>query len=169
MLRLKELREDRQLNMRQAAKMLGIPYTTYISYEKGEREPNSEMLINLAEFFNCSIDYLVGRSDQIIDDRTWDEYARKVEDSINAGLESDSMLLKQLFPGSTSDDTFALLHQIVPAIRMMNHNGIAELGKRADELSRLREYMNQETRGMIEEEHRLWEEEQRKKENPPTE
>ena len=62
MLRLKDLREERKLNMRQAAKALEIPYTTYISYVKGEREPNSEMLINLADFFNCSIDYLIGRS-----------------------------------------------------------------------------------------------------------
>ncbi len=61
MLRLKELREEKGINMRQTAKSLGIPYTTYISYEKGDREPNSEMLINLAEFFNCSIDYLIGR------------------------------------------------------------------------------------------------------------
>lgn len=169
MLRLKELREDRQLNMRQAAKALGIPYTTYISYEKGEREPNSEMLINLAEFFNCSIDYLVGRSDQIIDDKTWDEHAKKFEDEVNAGFESDLNLLRQLFPNSTAEDTFPLLHQVVPSIRMMNHEGINELGKRADELSRLREYMNQETRDIIDEEHRLWEEEQCKKENPPTE
>jgi transcriptional regulator with XRE-family HTH domain len=60
--RLKELREEKGLNMRQTALSLKIPYTTYISYEKGEREPNSEMLIILAEFFDCSIDYLVGRN-----------------------------------------------------------------------------------------------------------
>lgn len=62
MLRIKELREESHKNMRQTAKELGIPYTTYISYEKGDREPNTEMLIMLAQFFGCSIDYLVGRS-----------------------------------------------------------------------------------------------------------
>ena len=54
--------------MRQTALKLNIPYTTYISYEKGDREPNSEMLIDLADFFNCSIDYLLGRSESQIDD-----------------------------------------------------------------------------------------------------
>lgn len=66
MLRLKELREAKKLNMRQAAKALEIPYTTYISYEKGDREPNSEMLILLAGFFNCSVDYLIGRDESMI-------------------------------------------------------------------------------------------------------
>lgn len=62
MMRLKELREKKQLNMRQAAVALDMPYTTYVSYEKGDREPNSEVLLTLATFFECSIDYLVGRS-----------------------------------------------------------------------------------------------------------
>lgn len=62
MLRLKFLREERNWNMKEAAEQLGIPYTTYISYEKGEREPNSEMLIKLSDFFNVSVDYLIGNS-----------------------------------------------------------------------------------------------------------
>lgn len=61
--RLRQLREEKGLNMRQAANELGIPYTTYISYEKNEREPNSEMLIKIAVYFDCSVDYLIGISD----------------------------------------------------------------------------------------------------------
>lgn len=60
--RLKKLRIDKNLNMKQTAIALGMPYTTYVSYEKNEREPNSEVLIALGNFFNCSIDYLIGRS-----------------------------------------------------------------------------------------------------------
>ena len=77
MIRIKELREKKGINMRQTAKELGIPYTTYISYEKGDREPNSEMLIELAEFFHCSIDYLLGRSEDVIDTEKWDEEAEE--------------------------------------------------------------------------------------------
>ncbi len=47
-----------------AAKELEIPYTTFVNYEKGEREPNSEMLIKLADYFETSVDYLIGRSDE---------------------------------------------------------------------------------------------------------
>ena len=73
MYRIKELRLERNQNMRQTAIELDIPYTTYISYEKGDREPNSETLIILADYFNCSIDYLIGRSNIRIDDSILDK------------------------------------------------------------------------------------------------
>lgn len=60
--RLKQLREEKGLNKKTTAKLLEIPYTTYIGYEKDEREPNSETLIQIANFFNCTIDFLLGRS-----------------------------------------------------------------------------------------------------------
>ena len=63
--RLKKLRIKKGLNMKETARNLNIPYTTYVGYEKNDREPNSEILIELANFFNCSIDYLIGRSTQI--------------------------------------------------------------------------------------------------------
>ena len=59
-IRLKELREKKGLNMREAAKQLGLAPSTYHNYETGAREPNSEMLIKLANFYGCSIDYLIG-------------------------------------------------------------------------------------------------------------
>lgn len=61
--RLSELRKSKGYNMKQTAAMLNLPYTTYVGYEKGEREPDSEKLILLSNFFNCSIDYLIYRSD----------------------------------------------------------------------------------------------------------
>lgn len=61
MFRIKELRESKGINMKETARLLGIPYTTYVNYEKGLREPTSEMLIQIADFYNVSIDYLVGR------------------------------------------------------------------------------------------------------------
>ena len=66
--RLKLLREEKGLSQREIAKKLHIPPTTYGGYENNKREPNSEMLITLADFFNCSIDYLLGRSDTPIND-----------------------------------------------------------------------------------------------------
>lgn len=61
--RIKELRKATGKSMRKVAAELDIPYTTYVNYEKCEREPNSEMLIILADYFGVSIDYLIGRSD----------------------------------------------------------------------------------------------------------
>lgn len=62
MLRIKQLRESKGLNMREAARILNMPYTTYVNYEKGLREPTSEVLILLANFYETTVDYLVGRS-----------------------------------------------------------------------------------------------------------
>ena len=64
MLKLKELREEKGLSMRQLSTELGIPYTTYGSYEKGDREPNIEMLIQMADYFECSLDRLLGRGNK---------------------------------------------------------------------------------------------------------
>ncbi len=58
--RIRELREERGLTMKETASQLGMPYTTYVNYEKSLREPNSETLIKLASFFNVSVDYLLG-------------------------------------------------------------------------------------------------------------
>lgn len=59
--RIKELRLAKGLNMREVATALSLPYTTYVNYEKGTREPNSELLIRLADFFETTIDYLIGK------------------------------------------------------------------------------------------------------------
>lgn len=60
--KIRELRKNMNLSAAEVSKRLGIPYTTYINYDRGEREPNSEMLIKLANFFDVSIDYMLGRS-----------------------------------------------------------------------------------------------------------
>ena len=61
--RLRELRLLMGWNMKKAAQEIGIPYTTYVSYEKEEREMNSETLVKLADFYGCSVDYLIGKND----------------------------------------------------------------------------------------------------------
>ncbi len=60
--KMRELRESKGISMREAAKQLGMPYTTYVNYEKSEREPNSETLIAIANFYETTVDYLVGNS-----------------------------------------------------------------------------------------------------------
>ena len=70
--RMKQLREERHMSMREVANHLGIPYTTYVNYEKGEREPSFETLISIANFFNTSTDYLIGKSSNRVDEGTLD-------------------------------------------------------------------------------------------------
>ena len=61
--RIRDLREDQDLNQTQVAKMLGMSQTGYSKYETGENDIPTTILIKLARFYNTSIDYLLGRTD----------------------------------------------------------------------------------------------------------
>ncbi len=58
-----ELLEENGLNRKQFAEKSGFPYTTVIGWTKLNRLPDYSALIKLADFFDCSIDYLAGRQD----------------------------------------------------------------------------------------------------------
>ena len=59
---LQELREDRNISRKDLAAFLNISVSTLGMYEQGRREPNIDMLIKMADYFDVSIDFLVGRS-----------------------------------------------------------------------------------------------------------
>ena len=61
--RIRDLREDRDMNQTQVARMLGISQTGYSKYETGENDIPTAVLIKLARFYNTSIDYLLGETD----------------------------------------------------------------------------------------------------------
>ena len=58
--RLIKLREEMKKTKKEVADALGMPYNTYSNYESNLREPNSAVLIKIADFYNVSIDYLLG-------------------------------------------------------------------------------------------------------------
>lgn len=60
--RIRDLREDRDLNQTQVAGMLGMSQTGYSKYETGENDIPTAVLIKLARFYNTSIDYLLGQT-----------------------------------------------------------------------------------------------------------
>jgi transcriptional regulator with XRE-family HTH domain len=60
--RIRDLREDRDLNQTQVARMLGMSQTGYSKYETGENDIPTAVLIKLARFYNTSIDYLLGQT-----------------------------------------------------------------------------------------------------------
>ncbi|MBD5139158.1 MAG: helix-turn-helix transcriptional regulator [Ruminococcus sp.] len=61
-LRLRDMREDRDLTQKQIAEYLMCDQSLYSKYERGEREIPLNLLIKLADYYNVNIDYLVGRS-----------------------------------------------------------------------------------------------------------
>lgn len=60
--RLQQLREEKKLSQGVLAKELGVTRQAYSRYERGERELNYNSLIKLANYFDVSVDYLLGNS-----------------------------------------------------------------------------------------------------------
>ena len=60
--RLRDLREDKDMNQTQTAEILGIKQTVYSRYERGFQTIPTEHLLKLADFYNVSIDYITGRT-----------------------------------------------------------------------------------------------------------
>lgn len=61
--RIKELRNKKNISQAVIAEYLGITKQAYSLYETGKREPDYETLLKIGEYFNVSVDYLLGNSD----------------------------------------------------------------------------------------------------------
>ena len=61
--RIRDLREDRDLTQREVANILFMSQTGYSKYETGENDVPTRVLIQLADFYNTSVDYILGRTD----------------------------------------------------------------------------------------------------------
>ena len=60
--RIRDLREDHDLTQTQIAQILGMSQTGYSKYETGENDSPTAILIQLAEYYQTSVDYLLGRT-----------------------------------------------------------------------------------------------------------
>jgi len=62
--RIRDLREDNDILQKDIAKILGISQQYYSEYEKGNRTISIIHLMTLAKYYNTSIDYIVGLTDE---------------------------------------------------------------------------------------------------------
>ena len=60
-LKIKDLREDHDLSQKEVAKILNISQVAYSYYEIGKRNIPLDLLIKLADYYNVTLDYIVGR------------------------------------------------------------------------------------------------------------
>ena len=61
--RIVQLKNERKLLQKDIASSIGLSLRAYQYYEKGQKEPTLSVLLRLADYFDVSLDYLVGRSD----------------------------------------------------------------------------------------------------------
>lgn len=138
--RIKSLRGEKHITQQQLADYLAVGKSTIGMWENEKREPDIETLVKIAEYFCVSIDYLAGKTDQKLDDKTWDKYAAKFESAFNARLENDIVLVEQLFSDLPQLDQQIVCESIVPAIRTIDHTALIKLKDYADDLARLETY-----------------------------
>ncbi len=62
--RLRDLREDKDLSQTAVATRLSMSQTGYSKYETGENDVPTRVLLQLAEFYDTSVDYLLGKTDE---------------------------------------------------------------------------------------------------------
>lgn len=88
MLKIKELRSECGISLRELSSQLEISYSSLGKYERGEQQPNIDTLIKLANYFKVSVDYLIGNSNY---KTSQDEYKFKssfdeLEDAVSIDL-----------------------------------------------------------------------------------
>ena len=62
--RIRNLREDNDYKQDEIAKLLNCTQACYSNYENGKRDVPAEVLSTLADFYNVSVDYLMGRTNE---------------------------------------------------------------------------------------------------------
>lgn len=85
--RLAEIRKDKKVTQKALAKALSVSATTISGYERGRNSPNDDLKVKLAKYFDISLDYLLGATDDEI--------------KLNR---SNSLVLPQDFPEELKDD-----------------------------------------------------------------
>ncbi len=79
--RIKQLRQSAQISQRDLASQIGVSTSTIGMYEQGRRDPDTKTLLDIAQFFNVSVDYLIGSSD-IMDKFDVDSMAKGIAQNL---------------------------------------------------------------------------------------
>ena len=99
--RLKQLRAEKGLSQPQLAEQIGLTKQTISLWERGERRPNFETMVSLAEYFKVNLKYIIGTSD--------DPAPQEFEDSDGAVWDKDDTIheLESIFEqiAQLSEDT----------------------------------------------------------------
>jgi transcriptional regulator with XRE-family HTH domain len=63
-IRIKQLRLEKKLTQKELGDIIGVAHNAIANYEIGGRSPDYSILSKLADYFECTVDYLLGRTDK---------------------------------------------------------------------------------------------------------
>lgn len=96
--RLKELRKQKGLTLVELGKEVNLANNTLNQYERGIREPSISMLIKLANYFNVTVDYLIGREEKNKIIKSYRFYIFDDDDYVLRDLGEDSPISEYSVP-----------------------------------------------------------------------
>lgn len=94
--RIKELRDEKNISQKELASFLGVSPSTIGMYEQDRRTPDSEMILKLADFFDVTTDYLLGRNKDLKEKLTEKEKVSPEVETIAAHLEGKDITPKKM-------------------------------------------------------------------------
>ena len=89
MTNLKLIRKEKGLTQTDVAKVLNITVSAYGNYELGQRSPTPEVLVQLADLFEVTTDFILGRTTNTIDFNTLSPFEKEFIDVLRKLSEND--------------------------------------------------------------------------------
>lgn len=90
--RIRSLREDKDLSQKDLGIKLGVSASTIGMYEQDRRSPDAEMLLKIANFFNVSTDYLLGKTDIRNPQKSNDKASLSIKEQIKLDKEAEEII-----------------------------------------------------------------------------
>lgn len=81
---IKDLRRSKKLSQTEFAKIVGVSQTTVTAWETGKAEPSSSAITRIADYFDVSTDYLLGRPEKSNDDENKDKELNEMLDEVRS-------------------------------------------------------------------------------------
>ncbi|WP_341877629.1 helix-turn-helix transcriptional regulator [Defluviitalea saccharophila] len=104
-LRLKELRTEKNLTQKDIANLINLSPSTVGMYEQGRRDPDTETVKTLADYFNVSVDYLLGRSnDQSVTNKLTEKDEKDIAKELDELMEKLKNEEGLMFDGNPADE-----------------------------------------------------------------
>ena len=117
MTKLKELRKEHKLSMKELGKILGLSESTISLYEAGKREPDIKTLIKMADYFKVSVDVLIGRNETNEDDILDTEHGEGTLDGHSLCMFKFEKMCKEL-----DEHSLDIIHSVLYALRRIQYN-----------------------------------------------
>lgn len=117
MTKLKELRKEHKLSMKELGKILGLSESTISLYEAGKREPDIKTLIKMADYFKVSVDVLIGRNETNEDDILDTEHGEWTLDGHSLCMFNFEKMCKEL-----DEHSLDIIHSVLYALRRIQYN-----------------------------------------------